>query len=57
MNWLQVSASTKLSEIDEGKGKEFEAKVMDLLGLKAQQQALEFILLGESPFPDETAGI
>jgi len=28
MNWLQVLASTKRSEIDEEEGEEFEAKVM-----------------------------
>jgi hypothetical protein len=32
---LQVSASTKRTEIDEREGEEFEAKVMDRLGLKA----------------------
>jgi hypothetical protein len=57
MNWLQVSASTKRAEIDEGEGEEFKAKVMDLLGLKAQQQALEFILPGESPFHGEASFI
>ena len=54
---MQVSASTKLSEIDEGEGEEFEAEVMALLGLKAQEQALEFILPGESPFHGEASGI
>jgi len=36
-NWLQVSASTKLSEIDEREGKEFEPQMTTLFGLKAQQ--------------------
>jgi hypothetical protein len=36
-------ASTKLSEIDECEGEEFEGKVTALLGLKAQQQVLELI--------------
>ena len=57
MNWLQVLASTKRSEIDEGEGEEFEAKVMNRLGLKAQQQALELILPGESPFHGEASVI
>jgi len=37
LNWLQVSASTKLSEIDEREGKEFEPQMTTLFGLKAQQ--------------------
>jgi uncharacterized protein len=56
-NWLQVSASTKLAEIDEGEGEEFEAKVMALGGLKAQQQAREVIFPGERPFHGEAAVI
>jgi hypothetical protein len=36
-NWLQVSASTKLPEIDEREGKEFEPQMTTLFGLKAQQ--------------------
>jgi hypothetical protein len=37
MNWLQVSASTKRAEIDEGEGEKFEAEVMARLGFKAEQ--------------------
>jgi hypothetical protein len=33
MNWLQVSALTKLSEIDEAEGDEFESEMTFLLGL------------------------
>src|SRR5882724_5403089 len=53
MNWLQVSAPTKHPEVDEGEGDEFESKMMTLFGLKAQQQAFEFILPGKSAFHDE----
>ena len=34
-NWLQVLASTKLSEIDEREGEKFEPEVTGLFGLKA----------------------
>ena len=34
---LQVLASTKLSEIDEREGHEFETEMPNLFGLKAQQ--------------------
>src|SRR6266852_6770823 len=47
MNWLQVSVSTKLPEIDEREGNKFEPQMTTLCGLKAQQQALEFILPGK----------
>ena len=53
VNWLQVSASTKLPEVDERKGDKFEPKMMNLFSLKAQQQSLEFILPGKSAFDDE----
>src|SRR5215813_4797709 len=53
MNWLQVSASTELPEVDECEGDEFEPKMTTLFGLKAQQQAFEFILPGKSTFIDE----
>src|SRR5207248_1868708 len=53
MNWLQVSASTKLPEIDEREGNKFEPKMTNVFGLKAQQQTLEFILPGEGAFHDE----
>src|SRR5262249_21122270 len=49
-NWLQVSVSTKLPEVDEGEGEEFEPKMTSLFGLKAQQQAFEFILPGKGAF-------
>src|SRR5262245_7760802 len=52
-NWLQVLASTKLSEIDERKGDKFETEMVTLFGLKAQQQAPEFILPGKGTFNDE----
>jgi hypothetical protein len=32
LNWLQVSALTKLSEIDEAEGNEFESEMALLLG-------------------------
>jgi hypothetical protein len=35
MNWLQVSASTKLSEVDKRESNEFEAKMTNLFSLKA----------------------
>jgi hypothetical protein len=54
---LQVSASTKLAEIEEGEGEEFEAKVMARVGLKAQPQAREVIFPGERPFHGEAAVI
>jgi hypothetical protein len=50
---LQVSASTKLSEIDEREGKELEAQVTTLFGLKAQQEAFELILPGKGAFHGE----
>jgi hypothetical protein len=53
VNWLQVLASTKLPEIDECKSDQFEPQMMTLFGLKAQQQALEFILPGKRAFDDE----
>src|SRR5207244_9642080 len=53
LNWLQVSASTKLPEIDEREGNKFEPKMTNVFGLKAQQQTLEFILPGEGAFHDE----
>ncbi len=53
LNWLQVLAFTKLPEIDERKSDQFEPKMMTLCGLKAQQQALEFILPGKRAFHDE----
>ncbi len=56
-NWLQVLATTKLSEIDEGEGKEFETEVMAGFGFKAQQQALELIFPSESPFHREASFI
>ena len=34
MNWLQVSSFTKLSEVDESEGDQFEAAMTYLLGLK-----------------------
>src|SRR5712692_7811185 len=46
-NWLQVSVSTKLPEIDEREGNKFAPQMTTLFGLKAQQQALEFILPGK----------
>src|SRR5713226_7896539 len=52
-NWLQVSASTKLSEIDECEGEEFEPEMTNLCGLKAQQQTLEFVLPGKGAFNRE----
>jgi len=53
VNWLQVSASTKPSEVDEREGDKFAPKMMNLFGLKAQQQALEFILPAKVCFHDE----
>jgi hypothetical protein len=53
LNWLQVSASTKLPEIDEREGDQFEPKMMTRFGLKAQQPALDFILPGKSAFHTE----
>src|SRR5213596_2371984 len=52
-NWLQVLASAKLPEIDERERKEFESQMTNLYGLKAQQQALEFVLPGEGAFNGE----
>ena len=52
-NWLQVSAPTKLSEVDEREGDEFESKMMNLFSLKAQQQTFEFILPGKGALHDE----
>src|SRR6266849_8512160 len=52
-NWLQVSVSTKLPEIDEREGNKFEPQMTTLFGLKAQQQALEFILPGKGAFHAE----
>jgi hypothetical protein len=52
-NWLQVSASTKLPEVEERKGDKLEAKMMNLFSLKAQQQSLDFILPGKSAFDDD----
>src|SRR5712692_1125386 len=52
-NWLQVSASTKLPEIDEREGEKLETEMMNLFGLKAQQQSLEFILPGKGALNDE----
>src|SRR5438132_840501 len=53
LNWLQVSASAKLSKVDEREGQEFEAKMTNLLGLKAQQQSFEFILPRKGPLDSE----
>jgi hypothetical protein len=36
LNWLQVSASTKLSEVDERESNKLEAKMTNLFCLKAQ---------------------
>jgi len=36
LNWLQVSCSTELPEIDQGISHEFEAKMVHLFGLKTQ---------------------
>jgi len=45
MNWVQVSALTKLPEVDEREGEEFEAKVMDRLGVPIVnvQKATNFV--------------
>src|SRR5215475_15212942 len=53
MNWLQVSVSTKPPEIEERESEKFETEMVILLGLKAQQQAFEFILPGKGAFHDE----
>ncbi len=52
-NWLQVSAPTKLSAVDEREGDEFESTRRNPFSLKAQQQTFAFILPGKGALHEE----
>jgi hypothetical protein len=50
MNWLQVSSSTKPTQIDEREGDEFESAMTLLLALEAQKHSFEFVFPGKDAF-------
>jgi hypothetical protein len=50
MNWLQVSALTQFSEVNEAEGNELESEMTFLLGLVTQDQAFEHVFPGEHEF-------
>ena len=54
LNWLQVSAHTKLSEIDEAESNEFESEMTSLFGFITQDQTFELVFPGKHTLDGET---
>ena len=57
LNWLQVSSFTKLPQIDQSEGHQFESEMTFLLGLKTYEQAFEFVFPRKHAFDGKSGGV